>query len=175
MCNMLEKIVASVLRFAESDYKLLVSDANEDSISAKIAQQMEVEFPEWDVDTQYNRFGIGIKTKLIKMSKAKFLEYKQRGVTPNFQISIDELYRNPESAPVFPDIIVHKRNEELNNHLIIEVKKRNNPELFNGWDEWKIKFFMSTLDYSYGAHLILNSGHQYNDLSQYIYDIQLWP
>jgi hypothetical protein len=175
MCNIREKIEASVLRFAERDYKLLVSDANEDSISSKIAQQIEIEFLEWDIDTQYNRFGIGIKTKLIKTSKAKFLEYKQRGITPNFRISIDELYRNPESAPVFPDIIVHRRNEEFNNHLIIEVKKKNNPELFNGWDEWKIQFFMNTLNYRYGAHLILNSGHQYDDLNQYIYQIRIWP
>ena len=174
MCSIREKIESSVLRFVERDYKLLVSDANEDSISSKVAQQMETEFPEWDIDTQYNRFGTGIKTKLIKASKSKFLEYKQRGITPNFKISIDELYRNPESAPVFPDVIVHKRTEEFNNHLIMEVKKLNNPELFNGWDEWKIQFFMHTLNYSYGAHLILKSGDQYNDPSEYIYQLRIW-
>jgi hypothetical protein len=175
VCDIYERIERSVLRFIERDYKLLVSDANEDSISARIAQNMEPEFPEWDIDTQYNRFGIGIKTKLINISKEKFLEYRRRGIAPNFRISIEELYGNPESAPVFPDIIVHKRNEEFNNHLVMEVKKLNNPELFNGWDEWKIHFFMHTLNYRNGVHLILKSGYQYDDPNQYIHQIGIWP
>lgn len=60
--------------------------------------------------------------RLIIASRERFLQYKKQGIAPNSKVSIDELYKHPERTPVLPDIIVHKRTDEFNNLLVVEVK-----------------------------------------------------
>ncbi len=175
MCAVQKKLQNSLLEFIKGHKILLVQDVKEETISHAIASCMSEIFEGWDVDPEYNRFGIQQKKKLIGTSKQRFLLYKKEGVIPNYNITIEELYQNPEAAPVFPDIIVHKRTEEFNNLLIVEVKKEQNPELFNGWDEWKIQFFMHTFQYQFGAHVVLKTSDNYDDPHKYISMIKFWP
>jgi hypothetical protein len=170
-----ENVETGVVEAISKNEKLLIEDVNEKTINIRIAIALEKQFPEWDVDTEYNRFGIGQKTKIISASKERFLQYASKGIAPQYDITLQELYDNPEKAPVYPDIIVHKRTEEFSNFLIVEVKKENNPELFNGWDEWKIKFFLHTFQYRYGAQVILKTSKKYEDPSDYISAIKIWP
>jgi hypothetical protein len=140
MCTVQEKLQNSLVAFIKSHKILLVQDVKEETISHAIASCMSEIFEGWDVDPEYNRFGVQQKKKLIGISKQRFLQYKNEGVIPTYNITIEELYQNPEAAPVFPDIIVHKRTEEFNNLLIVEVKKEKNPNCLTAGMSGKFSF-----------------------------------
>ena len=175
MCTVREKLEISLIETIKNNETLMVHDANEITISHAISSEMSKQFPNCDVDPEYNRFGAEQRTKIISMSRKRFLQYKAQGVVPSCKMTIDELYQNPEKAPVFPDIIVHIRTEEFNNLLIVEVKKENNPELFDGWDEWKIQFFMEVFQYQHGAQVVLKTTEKLDHPESYISNINFWP
>lgn len=170
-----EKIKDSLVEFIKENRILLIQDVNEKAICHGIAKFMSGRFQGRDIDVEYDRLGAEQKQKLISTSQKRFLQYKKQGIVPNNKVNIDKLCENPEKAPDFPDIIVHKRTEIFNNLLIVEVKKEKNPELFNGWDEWKIEFFLNTFHYQYGAQVVLKTAETYNDPLEYISMIKLWP
>jgi hypothetical protein len=174
MYTVKEKLENSLIESISDNEQLFVQDVNEETINFAIATALKKQFPDWDVDPEYNRFGADQKAKIISVSKDRFFEYRRQGLIPNCDMTIKELYDNPEKAPVYPDIIVHKRTEEFNNLLIVEVKKENNQELFNGWDEWKIQFFLHTFKYQHGAHVVLKTSKKFSDPSDYISAINFW-
>lgn len=87
---------------------LLTLDASERSITHKLAEHIQLNFRDWNVDCEYNRHGISPKTleNLYEESTA------------------DE----PHAYTVFPDIIVHHRGIPDDNLVVIEVKKSSNPQ-----------------------------------------------
>lgn len=84
----------------KSDSFLLAKGVNERSIAHKFAEYLQEQFPDWNVDCEYNRKGI----------KPKELE------------DIRECDERKKTNRVFPDIIVHQRNTKRN-LLVIELKK----------------------------------------------------
>ncbi len=78
----------------EQDSFLLENGANERSVSHKFAECLQKQFPDWNVDCEYNRKGE--KTK-------KMCDGKRRRI--------------------YPDIIIHKRGKEKN-LLVIEMKTK---------------------------------------------------
>ena len=172
--EIIQTLEDSIIDFIKNNKILLDNDLSERNICSELRATIKKHFSDWDVDTEYNRFGKDRKRKLIIRAKERFLEAKRNGETPNSSVSIDELYENPESAPVYPDLIVHERTEEFNNLIVLEVKKSNNPELLSGWDEWKIEFFRNTLRYQIGAHLVLNTGRNFDDPNSYIEKLRIW-
>ena len=84
----------------KQDHFLLAERVHERSITHKLAGYLQDQFPDWNVDFEYNRKGIKIK-ELEGMS---------------------ECYEHERSNRVFPDIIVHQRNTD-HNLLVIELKK----------------------------------------------------
>lgn len=90
--------------FYERDRYLLAVDANERSISHKIAEHLQPEFVDWNVDCEYNRDG----------HDPKVLTSLPRDDGPE-----------GTGSRVFPDIIVHRRGQAgpEGNLLVIEVKK----------------------------------------------------
>jgi hypothetical protein len=104
-----EKVEAALRKLRSQDSFLIQMDTNERAISHKLAEYLQEEFLDWNVDCEYNRHGCDVK-KLKNVS------------VPNESIGWDE----PEAKTIFPDIIVHRRNTDENNLLIIEVKKSSN-------------------------------------------------
>jgi len=99
----------------KNDWFLLENRANERSIAHKIAEYMQVLFPEWNIDCEYNRKGL----------KLKLLE------------GIRECEVQRTTDRVYPDIIVHKRNTD-DNLLVIEIKTISNEETC---DKRKLELF----------------------------------
>ena len=95
-----------------NDAWLFEMNVNERSITHKLAEYLQQEFADWNVDCEYNRN----------------LDEMKRLSVPKTGIEWDDL----ESKTVFPDIIVHKRGAKKN-LLVIEVKKSNStvPDTFD--------------------------------------------
>jgi hypothetical protein len=100
-----QRVLSALSRFLREDGELLQIDANERSITHRLAEYLQWEFPLLHVDCEYNRDGI----------EPKRLPYL--GLHPDAD---DE-----QAQTVFPDIIVHRRNSP-ENILVIEVKKSSN-------------------------------------------------
>ena len=91
-----ENVVKSLQAFFIRDKDLLDKDVNERSITHKIAEYLQYQFPDLNVDCEYNRrgnHGAGKKT-----------------------LSTNE--------SVFPDIVIHKRGTKKENLVVIEAKKK---------------------------------------------------
>jgi hypothetical protein len=73
----------------KQDRALLELDANERSLTHKLAEHLQAEFPDWDVDCEYNRNG-AIPKRLVGTG----------------YVSTD----NTDGKTVFPDVIVHQRD-----------------------------------------------------------------
>lgn len=56
------------------------------------------------------------------------------------------------ATTVFPDIIVHQRNSDDQNLLVLELKK---PDEDIVYDELKLRAFRAELGYAHAAHIIL--------------------
>ena len=84
------------------DADLLKVDANERSITHKLAEHLQREFPDWHVDCEYNRSG----------------DLPKRLVGADGLVSTHDT----DGRTVFPDIIVHRRGSR-ENLVVIEAKK----------------------------------------------------
>ncbi len=135
-CNLRNKVEKSIKLLLKNDSFLLHSNAHERSITHKLAEYLQLEFPEWNVDCEYNRTG----HQSVKTLTDWTIKYEE-------ELKND----NDNEKNVFPDIIVHQRTKR-NNLLVIEVKKSTNND--NGdSDKDKIKAFRSELKYRYGLFI----------------------
>jgi hypothetical protein len=98
----------------------------------KYAMYVEPEFPDYDVDCEYNRKGSLPKKLHIQGAETSKLD-------------------DDDATTVFPDIIVHHRGEPLN-LLVIEAKKRDGD---NTRDRDKLHAFLSEGDYRYQFGVLL--------------------
>lgn len=132
------KILSSIGKLMDNDSFLLEINANERSITHKLAEYLQEEFEDWNVDCEYNRM---INGKLNDPKRMKF---------PVKNVQTDDT----EGKTVFPDIIIHERNRR-NNLLVIEVKKIFKSKINTEFDELKLKTFTGTqFEYSFGLHII---------------------
>jgi hypothetical protein len=83
----------------KADSDLLQNEVNERSISHKLAEYLQVQFPDWNVDCEYNR----------------------KGPYPKMLDGIKECSEQKKTDRIFPDVIIHRRNT-AHNLLVIEMK-----------------------------------------------------
>ena len=119
-----------------SDSDLLIYDANERSISHRLAIYLENSFQGWNVDCEYNRDEHNSKRLQLPPKDTKS----------------DDI----EAKTVFPDIIVHKRGTNQN-LLVIEMKKSTNSQGEEGkkFDLQKLKAFKTQLNYKFAIFIEL--------------------
>jgi len=86
----------------KNDSFLLEGDVHERAIGHKLAEYLQEQFPDWNVDCEYNRHYL--KTKTLD--------------------GINECEEHSKSSIVYPDIIIHERNKK-HNLLVIELKKND--------------------------------------------------
>ncbi len=98
-------VLGAVDALLATDGYLLTVDANERSITHRLAVHLIDRFKEYNVDCEYNRDDIDPK------------RIRHLDLQPHEE--------DDEGQTVFPDIIVHKRGLR-DNYLIIEVKKTSN-------------------------------------------------
>lgn len=130
-----QRVIAAIARFYRHDPELLDVDVNERTITHKLAEYLQDEFPEWHVDCEYNRLGTDVK-RLSLISEV---------VTPF----------DTEAKTVFPDIIIHRRRTDAN-LVVIEVKKSGGGEETK--DLEKLRAFIGDPVYRYYFGLFLRIG-----------------
>ena len=131
-------LCAALDKFLNKDLFLLEIDANERSITHRIAMYIQDEFPEWDVDCEYNR------------DEHKPKELNLPGGEPD---SYDV-----DAQTVYPDIIVHKRGSHTN-HIVIEFKKTSS-RIGAHKDFIKLAEYRRQLHYEYALFIELAVGAQ---------------
>jgi hypothetical protein len=133
----IEKAIKEALdRLLTADFDLLKYDANERSISHRLAVYLEPLFPGWNVDCEYNRDLDDIKRLELPIKKVR----------------TDDL----SAKTVYPDIIIHKRGSD-NNLLVIEMKKSSNPDKGDS-DRTKLQAFKSQLGYTFAVFVCVTVG-----------------
>jgi hypothetical protein len=130
------RVYVALDHLLEKDGYLLETDANERCITHKFAEYLQLVFPGWDVDCEYNRDG----------HEPKRLPRQTRTVRSD----------NEHARTVFPDIIVHHR-ETRDNLLVIEAKKSSNPRGDDG-DRGKLRGIKSEFGYSFALFVRFPTG-----------------
>lgn len=112
---------------------LLELNVTERALSHHLAQCISFLVPVgYDVDVEYNRHFAD--TKRLNLPPRKAVDRELRATT------------------VFPDILVHRRNTDKDNLLVLEMKK---PGEDLEYDERKLRAFREELGYPHTAHVIL--------------------
>lgn len=111
-----KKVEIAIKTLFEKDSFLLENKANERSVSCKLAEYLQSQFSEYNVDCEYNKKGEGEIKRLA---------------------GIEECDKQRATDRILPDIIVHKRNSN-DNIVIIEIKTISNDEKC---DLCKLKLF----------------------------------
>jgi len=135
--EILAKLISAIHEFTQDDGELLNLDANERSISHKLAEHLQRHFSDLKVDCEYNRHGNDVKR----------LQYPH--TYPKGPIKWDDL----DAKTVFPDIVIHKRGTDECNRLVIEIKKSNSAPDFR-IDEEKLQAFTKD-QYNYQLGILL--------------------
>jgi hypothetical protein len=117
------------------DRALLEVDANERSITHKLAEHLQTEFHGWNVDCEYNRNG-----SLPKRLKSS-----------GDSVSTDDT----EGKTVFPDIIVHHRQSK-DNFVVIEAKKSST--VSTSEDKAKLRDYVSEHGYQFAFIVVFPVG-----------------
>jgi len=156
--NRVQQIVEnSIGRLFEEDEKLLLDDANERSITHRLAMHLEEEVAKFEikysVDVEYNRVTEpnGATDDIKKRVDYDELpeECQGRRITDS----------DTHAQTVFPDIIIHKRGSSEYNFLVIEVKKTSSSDSGN-CDKEKLKRFHADLGYETCLFLRLKVGDE---------------
>lgn len=125
-----------------NDRELLELGVTERALSHKLAEYIassEKIVRPLVVDCEYNRH---------------FADVKRLDLPPR-----DALDRELKATTVFPDIIVHERNSDNNNLVVLELKK---PDEDIEYDGKKLNAFVSKFGYKHAAHIILGIDRQGN-------------
>ncbi|MBI1248134.1 hypothetical protein GC197_09870 [bacterium] len=149
--NILEQLFQkAIYTFFQKEQKLLLIDANERSISHKLAEHLLRAMPEhrygFQIDCEYNRHDLD--PKRLDLNPPLLVDY------PNHVSTWDD-----KGTTVYPDIIVHQRRLQ-ENLLVIEIKKSTNNDNRER-DLKKLKEFVRHPDYEYEFALFLDirTGH----------------
>lgn len=97
------KVQVATDQLFKNDRFLLENHAHERSVAHKLAGYLQQQFSGWQVDCEYNLHGVEVK----------LLD----GIKEHQECSEEK-----RTDRIFPDIIVHRRNTDEDNILVIEVK-----------------------------------------------------
>jgi hypothetical protein len=124
------------------DGYLLRQDANERSITHRLAMHLQHELPEWHVDCEYNRN--------IESTDNPHLQKKL------YSLDLSPASDDTDGKTVFPDIIAHQRGTSQN-FLVIEVKKSTST-VSRKIDLKKLKCYVKELKYQHALFIELVTG-----------------
>jgi hypothetical protein len=147
------KIAPGVL--FKNDSFLLEKDVNERSISHKLAEYLQEQFPDYDVDCEYNWQADDLEER----SHKKQVVFSREEEVLFYPKTKKEGIKDNNAHTVYPDIIVHRRGHNKNNLLIVEIKKSsNNDEKARGKDKLKLEKYKEKFGYSYTLFLSMPTG-----------------
>lgn len=138
-----DKVIRALDELYEQDHVLIELDANERSITHKLGCYLQNQFPDWNVDCEYNRKGKAPKE-----------------IRDNIGVVQSD---DTDAHTIFPDIIVHYRNLKQN-LLIIEAKKNSRRIDLN--DKDKIEYLIGSEEFRYSFGLWINISKRRKDIIQ---------
>ena len=130
----IKKVQTALKSIFEKDCVLIDINVNERSIAHKLAEHLQNEFRNFNVDCEYNRHGDDSKT----------LKYQYDELPGVYDL---------EAKTVFPDIVIHERGNDESNLLVVEIKKSNSAKSHIP-DHNKLKYFTGR-QYRYEVGLFL--------------------
>jgi hypothetical protein len=130
-----QRIIAAICRLYCHDQDLLDAGGNARSLTHKLAEYLQDEFPVWHLDCEYNRRGEQVKRLTIQIGP----------VSPD----------DTEARTVFPGMIVHRRRTDQN-LIVLEVKKASG--IAETHDIEKLCAFTQGPDYGYCFGLFTRIG-----------------
>ena len=155
-----ENLGRAVRRLLKNDADLIERDASERSITHKLAEYLQLEFPTFHVDCEYNR----------NFNAPKNLELNMEQLTERLR---EKYAKRIETLPAekllsvstYPDIIVHLRKSNEFNLLIVEVKKTEDLEVRIDLDDQKLSQFTradgnNPYHYQIGVAVTIETGLQ---------------
>ena len=142
-CDLDHRVSKAIDRLLEKDDYLLRHDANERSITHRLACYLQEKFPEYDVDCEYNK-------DCESEDGIKKLSTERR-----------------KNGSVYPDIIVHKRGTNSKNLLVIEAKKTNGGN--GNSDRKKLLGYLTKYKYKYALFLKFKTGDGNADLEECVW------
>lgn len=157
MCReeMQTKIESCLEKIETNERVIIANDINERTIAHKFAEYLQLEFPEYSVDVEYNR---NYERGEREPKYASFIKDGFREAFEKAEESGQEISGFFEQVTTYPDIIIHERMNNNKNLLIIEIKKNNNNA---DWtiDEKKLEAFTRKKErdgygYSFGLHIV---------------------
>lgn len=137
-----ERLEAALTSLLDEDRHLFDVDANERSISFRLAYYLQREFPDCDIDCEYNRAGHDAKEVHVNAD--------WEPVPPN----------DDTGKTVYPDVIVHQRGlVPKRNLLVVEMKKKGAGNTKIGRDVEKLRAYMTqdNLGYRFGALVLVET------------------
>ena len=151
------KIKSALEEVLKNDAYLLKININERTIAHKLATYLQCEFPDYDVDCEYNRNVLqddGQKYIFRLKEKLRVL-----GLLKEEEKTID---KEIIERLVYPDIIIHKRDNTTRNICIIEIKKSTSTVPYE-YDESKLECYTSSdlgnnLNYQLGVFIEFKAG-----------------
>ncbi len=179
--NIMESVKRALNRAIDNlrgnEQKIIANNVSERTITHKLAEYLQQEFPSYNVDCEYNRnFEEGenkpksitlLRDSAVKFQKAISKEISNSSSSNETQA----LLERSRTIITYPDIIVHKRLSNESNKLIVEVKKSNcnNKGALVEFDKSKLKAFTSDLNgysFDYGVFLMINISNDWQEPEQ---------
>ena len=108
------KLDEAIHHLIEREYNILKRGLNELNLNGHLTKYLTPLFEGYDVDPEYNGDVKKIRDrKELEIAKGRMREI---GIDPN----------NDDKYTLTPDIIIHTRNTNDNNLLVLEIKKDSN-------------------------------------------------
>lgn len=101
--EMIRKIDIALDLFYEKDKYLIEKNVHERSIAHKFAEYLQLLFPDYNLDCEYDKHG----------EYTKELE------------DIKECDEDKKTNRILPDILIHKRGHDRNNLVVFEIKSKS--------------------------------------------------
>lgn len=149
-----QKVENALKKLRTKDSFLIAANTNERTISHKLAEYLQYEFPDkvskYKVDCEYNRHRYDIK-------KLRIVDIPNEGIS----------WAEEDAKTIFPDIIVHERNTDENNLLVIEVKKASNQRGHQFDMDKLVALTQDEYRYRFGLFLIISMDRTFDKLVWY--------
>lgn len=129
----LNNIDIAIQQLLNNEINILKRGLNELNLNGHLIKYLTPLFNELDVDPEYN--GDIIKPndrKALDIAKGRMMEI---GIEPN----------EKDNYKLTPDIIIHERNTNIKNEIVIEIKKDSNSKKNKEFDLLKLEHM--TIDY----------------------------
>jgi hypothetical protein len=131
--KILENLHAGISVLLDKEAENLKRGLNELNISTHLAFHLKPYFTDYDVDPEYNG-------DINKPNDRKAIE-----IARNRILLVGRRSNNNNNYKFSPDIIIHKRKTNINNLLVIEVKKDIHSQSHKNYDLIKLEHL--TIDY----------------------------